>query len=162
MMTAPARERATVTPNPIHEDEVKKLAQFLQGAPSAEGRRAPYLVSPTGERQEIPADVFAMLTHIVESLSAGRGVSVVPADVQLTTQQAADHLGMSRPTLVKLLERGDIPFTKVGRHRRVKLEDLIEYENRARHDRRQALDALTADETDEGAYFTQPGSTATR
>lgn len=162
MMTAPARERTTVTPNPIHEDEVKKLAKFLQAAPSAEGRQAPYLVSPTGERQEIPADVFAMLTHIVESLSAGRGVSVVPTNVQLTTQQAADHLGMSRPTLVKLLERGDIPFTKVGRHRRVKLENLIEYENRARYDRRQALDALTADETDEGTYFTQPGSTATR
>lgn len=162
MNTTAARERTTVAPNPIHEDEIKRLAQFLQGTPSAEGRHAPYLVSPTGEHQEIPAEVFRMLTHIVESLSVGRGVSVVPTNVQLTTQQAADHLGMSRPTLVKLLEHGDIPFTKVGRHRRVKLEDLIEYENRARHDRRQALDALTSDEADEGTYFAQPESTATR
>ncbi|GAA1171704.1 helix-turn-helix domain-containing protein [Nesterenkonia xinjiangensis] len=161
-MTTPALERATVAPNPAVEDDIQKLAQFVKRAPSTAGQQAPCLVSPTGERQEIPAEVYDMLTLIVDALSAGRGVSIVPTDAQLTTQQAADHLGISRPTLVKLLEHGDIPFTKVGRHRRVKLEDLIDYENRARQERRQALDALTAEAAADGTYFTPTTSTSTR
>lgn len=103
-----------------------------------------------------------MLTHIVDALSRGQGVSVVPTNAQLTTQQAADHLGVSRPTLVKLLEHGDIPFTKVGRHRRVTLEDLITYEETSRHRRRQALEALTAESVADGTYFSTPDSTSTR
>lgn len=161
-MSAPTHERATVAPNPIDEEEIKQLAKFLRRAPTATGRQAPCLVSPTGELQELPDEVYSMLTIIVDALSSGRGVSVVPTDAQLTTQQAADHLGISRPTLVKLLERGDIPFLKVGRHRRVKLEDLIAYEDRAGEERRQALDALTDEAAADGTYFKRPESTATR
>lgn len=103
-----------------------------------------------------------MLSRMVEALSEGRGVSVVPTSVRLTTQQAADHLGMSRPTLVKLLERGEIPFSTVGRHRRVALDDLIGYERRARRLRRQALADLTAETAADGDYFTQSGPAETR
>lgn len=161
-MTTPTLERATVAPKPNVDDDIQRLARFVKRALNASGRQAPCLVSPTGERQEIPAEVYDMLTLIVDALSAGHGVSVVPTDAQLTTQQAADHLGISRPTLVKLLEQGDIPFTKVGRHRRVKLQDLIEYEASARQARRRTLDELTAEASADGTYFTRPPSTSTR
>ena len=68
-----------------------------------------------------------VLVTVADQLSRGRAVLVAPCDIELTTQAAADMLGISRPTLVKLLESGDIPFTKVGRHRRVLLSDLSNY-----------------------------------
>ena len=81
---------------------------------------------------------------------------------QLTTQQAADHLGISRPTLVKLLEQGEIPFTKVGRHRRMTLEDAMAYEQSSRQSRREALRELTEQASADGTYFQHPESTETR
>ena len=87
---------------------------------------------------------------------------MVPTNAQLTTQQAADHLGMSRATLMKLLEHGEIPFKKVGRHRRVGLQDLIDYEERTKSERQRALSELTAEASASGDYFTSPKTTKTR
>lgn len=161
-MTSASLERETVAPDPSHEDTIRALAAFLESAPSGADREAPYLSSPTGERQEIPGEVYSLLTRIVEALSQGRGVSVVPTNTQLTTQQAADHLGISRPTLVKLLERGEVPFTTVGRHRRVLLTDLLSYERDVTGRRRAGLAEETRETTEEGAYFDLPPSSHTR
>ncbi|MBX7555910.1 helix-turn-helix domain-containing protein [Streptomyces sp. tea 10] len=76
--------------------------------------------------------------------------------------RAADHLGISRPTLVKLLEQGDIPFTKVGRHRRVLLTDLIAYEERLEKTRREGLRQATHEAANHGTYFDIPADPATR
>lgn len=73
------------------------------------------------------------LLQVANGLSQGKAVLVAPCDMMLTTQDAADMLGMSRPTFVKLLESGKIPYTKVGRHRRVRLDDLQEYDS-CRHE----------------------------
>ncbi len=97
------------------------------------------LVSAEGERIELPGRMFVILRQIAETLAAGRGVTVVPRDTQLTTQEAADFLGISRPTLVKLLTEDKIPFTTVGRHRRVTLEDLLDYQARSQAERRAVL-----------------------
>lgn len=87
-----------------------------------------------------------VLLQVAEQLSRGKAVFVAPCDTQLTTQDAADMLGVSRPTLVKLLERGEIPFTRIGRHRRVRLADLQRYAD-ARHNANVGMfDALAADE----------------
>ena len=87
---------------------------------------------------------------------------VVPTNTQLTTQQAADHLGISRPTLVKLLEQGDIPFSKVGRHRRVLLTDLVAYEEDLIRHRRTCLREATREAAANSSYFQVPADTATR
>lgn len=161
-MTPAPLDRSTVAPTPAHQEELKALAAFLEATPSAQGRGIPYLVSPTGTTQQIPAEVYSLLTHVVNALANNRGVSVVPTNAKLTTQQAADHLGISRPTLVKLLEQGDIPFTKVGRHRRVLLTDLIAYEERLEKTRREGLRQATHEAANHGTYFDIPADPATR
>ena len=159
-MSAHAPERRSIVPH--NEPEIQELAEFLRTSNTAQEENTAYLVASTGEKQEIPSEVFKLLSYIVESLSAGKGVTVMPTNSQLTTQQAADHLGISRPTLVKLLELGEIPFTKVGRHRRVTLEDLIEYERTAQEQRSRTLQELTAEATSQGMYFNHPDTSKTR
>ena len=97
------------------------------------------LTSADGEVVELPEKLFDVLRQVAEALAVGKGVSVVPQDMKLTTQGAADFLGVSRPTLIKLLEAGAIPFEKVGRHRRVTLRDVLEYRNQSRVERRATL-----------------------
>lgn len=161
-MTTNAQERSTVAPSPAHKEELKALSQFLEGTPTAIDRQIPYLMSPAGDKQEIPAEVYYLLTHIVDALANERGVSVVPTNTRLTTQQAADHLGISRPTLVKLLEQGDISFSKVGRHRRVLLTDLIGYETDLEERRREGLREATQEAAHDGTYFDTPTDSNSR
>lgn len=86
----------------------------------------------------------------------------MPTNAQLTTQQAADHLGISRSTLVKLLDHEDIPFSTVGRHRRVLLIDLVAYEENLTRCRRVCLREATREAATDGSYFQVPTDTATR
>ncbi|RMI09069.1 helix-turn-helix domain-containing protein [Cellulomonas triticagri] len=104
-----------------------------------------YLVAPDGRRVELPSALFDVLSSVVRLMRQGKAVTVAPHDTVMTTQEAADFLGVSRPTVVKLLEDGVIPFTRPNRHRRVLLSDLVDYERRVRAERRVVLDALTRD-----------------
>jgi excisionase family DNA binding protein len=117
------------------------------------GHDMPALVGPDGEEITLPLNVYEILKDVVDAMQQGKGISVVPRDTIMTTQQAADFLGISRPTLVGLLEDGQIPFTKPGRHRRVRLADLDAFQRRHTAARREALDELTH-ETTEGPVTT--------
>ena len=97
------------------------------------------------ETVELPPSVAALLLEILEDMAAGSAVAVLRNDAELTTQQAADYLNVSRPFLVGLLEAGEVPFRKVGTHRRVRFVDLRRYKGAADAARRSALDALAAD-----------------
>ena len=88
------------------------------------------------------------LLDILRLISTGRGFRMIPVESELTTQEAADMLNVSRPFLIKLLEKGDIPFTTVGRHRRVRAEDLFAYmaeRDQARSDALSELAGLDAE-----------------
>jgi excisionase family DNA binding protein len=90
----------------------------------------------------VPRDAVAMLAYILAEAAEGRGISVIPSHAELTTQQAADMLNVSRPYLIKLLESGKIAYRMVGTHRRITAQALMEYK---RHDdlkRRAAADEL--------------------
>lgn len=86
-------------------------------------------VKNSGETIEVPKKAYKLLVEILEQMEHGNSITLVPGDSDLTTQQAADIINMSRPYLVKLLEEGKIPFTLTGSHRRVKLTDIVAYKN---------------------------------
>jgi len=128
-------------------DKMLDLARFL------EGHTEPgLLLGPDGEQVPLPEEVYRILRQVAEVMREGKAISVAPMGLLLTTQEAAEFLGISRPTLVKLLESGSIPFERPNRHRRVQLHHLIEYQGRRRAERRSALNRLTEDAGEHGLY----------
>lgn len=91
----------------------------------------------------IPNRAFSLLSDILSKMADGKPVSVISAETQITTQQAADILHVSRPFVVKLLETGEIPFSKVGSHRRILLKDVLEYEQGQQNIRKKQLAFLS-------------------
>jgi len=112
------------------------------------------LVGKGGESVTIPASVRALLAEIARNMEAGKAVSVVAEHHELTTQRAANLLGVSRPFLVRILDGGSLAFHMVGSHRRVYLSDLLEYKatrDRARHE---AIRSLAREDVAAGTYDT--------
>ena len=142
----------TYVPDTAEGALVAKFIRVLDEAGvSASGSR-PALVSSSGEFLELPPSMYDALRHVAHALAEGKGVSVAPLSAKLTTQQAADYLGMSRPTLVRLLEEGEIPMEKPGRHRFVRLHDLVEYQDRIRVSRRSALERMVEEAVADDLY----------
>lgn len=114
------------------------------------------LLGPDGEQVPLPEEVYRVLGEVVQAMREGKAITLVPRTQRLTTQEAADFLGVSRPTLVKLLEEGKIPYEQPGRHRRIMFTDLLAYQERLREDRRAALDRMTEDASEAGLYDGTP------
>lgn len=136
-------ERTVLPPT----EPLGQLSALLAGLTT---ERATTLLGPDGERLVLPPEVFEVLRDVVAAMAQGQAVTIAPVHQRLTTQEAADLLGVSRPTVVKLLETGEIPFEQPGRHRRVRLADVLAYRDRASAERRSALDRMVeiADEAD--------------
>jgi excisionase family DNA binding protein len=99
---------------------------------------------PPGETVTIPVAALRLLKEILEEMAKGHGVTLMPMNAELSTQQAADLLNVSRPYLVGLLEERKTPFRQVGRHRRVRLDDLMAYKRRDDEKRLKVLEELVA------------------
>lgn len=91
----------------------------------------------------VPRDAVDLFTQVLALMANGNAVTLVPVHAELTTQQAADMLNISRPFLVGLLDDGEIPFRMVGTHRRVRAEDVIEYQQASYEKSKKALDELS-------------------
>ena len=130
-------EPRTTLPPQDHTQVEALLAQLQEGATTA------VLEAPSGHRVALPAEIYTVLLDITKAMAEGRAITIAPHEQVLSTQQAADLLGISRPTLVAILDRGEIPYTQPGRHRRVRLTDVLDYQQRQRHTRRRVLDSLT-------------------
>ena len=155
-MTSTMHDR-TVLP-PAETESLTKLLAAMRHELS-EGAA---LVGPDGTRWELPAEAYRVLKEVLEAMSHGLAITVIPQHTMLTTQEAADILGISRPTLVKLVDSDQIPYEQRGRHRRLRLVDVLEYHRAARANRRGGLDALVEAAEKHGLYSATSTPTPTR
>lgn len=147
------RRMTPVAAPPEQKAQVAALSKLLGGLAHARSKRPRCeLAGPKGERIAIPESVFYVLARVAEVLARGDAVTVVPTEKVITTQQAADLLNVSRQYLVRLLDEGRIPFTKTGKHRRVRMEDLLRFKAKRDEDRKATLDELTALSEEYGGY----------
>lgn len=109
-------------------------------------------IEETKERIKIPIQALRLLSKILYVTAQGKPISIVPLAMEVTTQYAADFLGCSRPHLVKLLEDGVIPYTNVGRHRRVKFEDLQKYKKAMKASQKKLLIEIMKQDEDYHMY----------
>lgn len=156
-MTSAFNDSKTYVPEHDSDAQIIDFAARLDAVGKEPPQERPALVTADGQRLEIPEGLLDVLRFVAEALAEGRGVRVAPMDALLTTQQAAEFLGVSRPTLVSILERGEIPMDKPGRHRRVKLQDLVEYQDRMRLQRREALSRMIVEARADDLYAKTDG-----
>ena len=131
-----AEQLRTIVASQINEGEPTTLPFAMEGGKVQNVTLAPALA--------------ASLLELLRLVSSGRGFRMIPVESELTTQQAADLLNVSRPFLVKLLEEGGIPFTKTGRHRRVRADDLLAYKEKRNAERSDALGDLARIDAEDG------------
>jgi excisionase family DNA binding protein len=138
----------TVTPTPdeaiLAQESSRRLARFI-----ATNRKKPLQlrIHPEDAPEEtvaIPESAFRLLNDILTQMAKGNAVTLIPVHAELTTQQSADILKVSRPFLVDQLEKNVIPYRKVGTHRRILFKDLMEYKQAMDRNRLKALDELAA------------------
>lgn len=116
------------------------------------GGRLVVVPADDGDPVEVPASVVDVVKEVLDHLRRGERVRVVPEDVEITTQQAADLLNVSRPYLVGLVDRGEIPSRKVGSRRRLRLTDVLLYREIDNARRKRAVDELAAEAQAFGLY----------
>jgi excisionase family DNA binding protein len=151
-MTTATLERTTLPPAEIETaaSAARALSGLLPARPTARSR---VTITPEGDPDTkivVPIAAFSLLVEILAEMANGNGVTVMPVHAELTTQEAANLLNVSRPYVVKLLEKQKLPHRKVGSRRRILLADLLKYKHRDDARRRKILDELTAEAQDEG------------
>ena len=133
------------------EDEALEI-QHLESSLTTAVDTATLLVAATGEHLRLPTSVIKLLAKVIHELAQGNAVTVVPIHADLTTQEAAELLNVSRPFLIKLLEAGEVPFYYVGSHRRIPSRDLLSYRNRRSRVRRGVLAKMAREAQEMGLY----------
>ena len=148
------RRMTPVAAPPEQQAQVIALSKALDDIAHAPRRRAPkcQLVGPTGESIAIPESVFRVLERVAEVMARGDSITVGPGGRELTTQQAADLLNVSRQYVVRLLDEGRIPYGKTGKHRRLRIEDVLAFKETRDKDRRAGLRELSRMTQELGGY----------
>lgn len=134
-----------VTPTEAEALSAKELSRILAKHPHESLK---VQVPETQDTVELPAAAVRLLLDLLSAMAEGQTITMIPIHAELTTQQAAELLGVSRPFLIKRLAEGQIPFRKVGTHRRIFFADLMHYKKETDVKRHQALDELTAQAQD--------------
>jgi excisionase family DNA binding protein len=109
-------------------------------------------IEETNEKIRIPINALKLLAKILKETSQGRPISIVPIATEVTTQAAAEILGCSRPHVVKLLEEGKIKFTKIGKHRRIRYEDVIGYKSKMKKEQERLINEIMDLDEETGLY----------
>ena len=146
-------------PSALTARQLRELDRFTKAVLADE---RPALVGRDGVRLEVPEPFFRLLARVARTLREGKAVVLLPESASMTTQAAAEFLGVSRPFVVELLDKDAIPHHKVGTHRRVYLKDLMEYRRRRDAHRRAALDNLRGKVEAAGLYEKRTGGSDER
>jgi excisionase family DNA binding protein len=144
-------EIATTEPATATAEE-QALLRDIEALLERESSDPAMLLSPSGEAVVLPDTAYQLLRQVVQHLARDEAVSVIPISRELTTQQAADLLNVSRPYLIRLLDSGDIPYHRTGTHRRIQLNDLLAYKRERDAERREGLRQLTRTSQQLGLY----------
>lgn len=134
---------------PSDEVEKKEISDFEHNVSSTEKI---YITASDGKQIEMPFVISQALVEVIKILSKGDSITLIPMDKELTTQQAADILNVSRPYFVKLLESGDIPHRKTGTHRKILMQDLMGYREKRNQNRKGKLAELSQISQELGLY----------
>lgn len=151
---APEQAEREVVTRPVEQDQEVARLQDMQEFLATKAPQSARLVAPDGTAMEIPQAIYEVLRHIVPLLARGEALGLVPLHKELTTQQAADLLNISRPSLIKLLDAGEIPYRRLeqGTHRRIRFADLLAYQQRRSAVRHAALQEIAAIGQKYGGY----------
>lgn len=128
------------------------LVGYLRAGRESRSGRIALHIEDEAVSVEVPAEALRLLVEILDQLANGNAVTVAPVTAELTTQQAADLLNVSRPYLIGLLEQRAMPFRYVGNRRKIRLTDVLAYRRTDDEHRQAALDELTRDAESMGAY----------
>ena len=140
-----------ITASANEEHELREFARVLESHQAA-------LIGPGEDRISLPEPIYRVLVRALRFLERGEGVMIVPSTQEMTTQSAADMLGVSRQYVVQLLEEGKIPFHKVGTHRRVAMRDVLEYRRKRDAARKRMLGEIAREAAEDGVYDIIPSS----
>ena len=119
----------------IAKESSRKLARYQSESLNIQ-------IAGTTESVQLPRSAVRLLVDLLANMGQGNAVTLIPVHAELTTQQTADLLGVSRPHLISLLENGEIPYHKVGTHRRILCRDALQYKEQNHHNREEALASL--------------------
>ncbi len=152
-MNAPAISTTPPTLPTGHESELARTSSRLLAACIGRGETAELRVINGEQDIKVPVSALRLLVDILAQMAEGNAVTITPFHAELTTQQAADHLNVSRPFLVSLLVRGELPYRKVGTHRRILFKDLVAYQKSSYVQRKEALDELARQTQEHGLGY---------
>ena len=138
----------------LPEEEVAR--RFADIVNTASSQEAALRLMVGDKAVELPPGMADVLVRVAQAMQQGLAVTVAPQNTRLTTQEAADMLGISRSTLVRMLDAGEIPFEKIRRHRRLHLADVLQFRKRQRRTASEALSDMVADAQAMGAYDDEP------
>jgi len=137
--------RSPLVPDAAEATAANEALQRLKGFLATHGDASVVTLGVDGDDTlVVPREAAELLARVLAHMAAGEGVTVLPAHAELTTQQAADILSVSRPYLIKLLDCGAIDYRLVGKHRRIRLDSLMDYVREDDRKRRQAADELSS------------------
>jgi len=154
-MTATGQTIEKTSPLPISDQDQQDIEKLYSALKKGKAK----LVGLDGESRPLPDSLYAFLVDLIGSLQQGKCVYILQNQARLTTAEAAGMIGVSRQFLVNLLESGEIPYHKVGTHRRIYVQDLMKYKAKRDDKRKKIVRALVVAEVDEGLYNRVPPQT---